>query len=215
MASFKLGLIKTLFFDGGEAAHSLESLPGLRGGAVYRSYDKQQVAEYLQWENLAAFSAGVQSAAYQEHRAALGGEAALAALPCRVTFVDDARPGTDQLDAMLITKAAECVTMIGVFEVRPGRRDELLDLLKRDHESFLNAFDGFIGVAFHPALQDANKLVEVLQFQSLEAFQRVPTTTTGAAHLAAVARLATTAHNIYHVHTVFGKDSEDAGQALT
>lgn len=214
VATFKLGLLKTLFFAGGEAAHTLEGIPGLKAGVVYRSYDKQQIIEYLQWENLAAFEAGGQSAAYRDHRAAIGGETALAATPCEVVFVDDARPGTDQFDSVLITEKAECLTMIGIFEVQPGRREELIDLLKSDHESFLSKFDGFIGVAFHRALQDENKLIEVLQFKSLEAFKQVPETTTGAAHLAAVARLTTNDHNIYHVHSVFGKASEDASKAL-
>jgi heme-degrading monooxygenase HmoA len=172
------------------------------------------VVEYLQWDSLAAFKTAVQSAAYQAHRAAIGGETMLVATPCRVAFVDDARPGIDQLDLVLITEKLECVTMISVFEVQPGRRDELLKLLQRDHESFLSKFEGFIGVAFLPALQDENKLLEVLQFQSLAAFHNVPTTPSGAAHLAAVARLTTTDHNIYHVHTVFGQASEDAAKAF-
>ena len=214
VAAFKLGLLKTLFFAGGEAAHTLEGLPGLKAGVVYRSYDKQQITEYLQWENLAAFERGVQSAAYRDHRAAIGGETALVATPCDVVFVDDARPGTDQFDSVLITEKAECLTMIGMFAVQPGRREELIDLLRRDHESFLSKFDGFIGVAFHRALHDENQLIEVLQFQSLEAFQQVPKTTVGAAHLAAVARIATTDHDIYHVHSVFGRASKDASKAF-
>ena len=63
IARFKLGLINTLFFAGGKAAHTLEGLPGLWVGVVYRSYNKQQIIEYLQWDNLAAFEASVQSAA--------------------------------------------------------------------------------------------------------------------------------------------------------
>ena len=69
-------------------------------------------------------------------------------------------------------------------------------------------------MAFHRALQDENKLIEVLHFKSLEAFQKVLQTTTGAAHLAAVARLTITDHNIYDVHSVFGKASEDACKAI-
>lgn len=214
VAVFKLGLAETLFFDGRGVAHALEGLPNLRAGAVYRSYDKRQVVEYLQWENRAAFEAGVRSAAYRDHRAAIGGETTLAAMPCQVAFADDARPGTDQLDSVLITKKADYVTMITIFEAQPGRREELLDLFKRDHASFLSKSDGFVGVAFHRALQDENKLIEVLQFQSLTTLHHVPQTTAGAAHLAAAARLATNEHDLYHVHSVFGRDSEDASKVL-
>ena len=208
----KVGLLTGLFLSGKQSAHALESIPGLVGVIIYRSVDRQQIAEYLQWTDLAAFEMGIQSDIYRRHRLALGDETGTAAIPCEVVLVDDARPGIDQFDSLLITGKDDYITLVSVFEVQPGRREELLDLLRRDHESFLSQFEGFVAVAFHKALHDENKLMEVLQFESLETFKAVADSTVGAAHLAAVARLTTAEHNLFMVHSLFGP--EDAGNAF-
>ena len=208
----KIGFLTGLFLGGEQSAHALEAIPGLTAGVVYRSVDRQQIAEYLQWADLAAFETGIHSEAYRQHRLALGDETGTQAMACEVVWVDDARPGTDPFDSLLITEKDEYITLVSVFEVQPGRREELLDLLRRDHESFLCHMDGFVAVSFHQALRDENKLFEVLQFESLTQFKAVGDSPQGAAHLAAVARLTTAEHNVFKVHSLFGP--EDAGKAF-
>lgn len=181
-------------------------------GVIFRSVDRQHIAEYLQWTNLEAFERGIQTDAYRQHRLSLGDEIGPQTIPGEVVLVDDARPGVDQFDSMLLTQNDNYITLVSIFEVQPGRRDELLDLLRRDHESFLSQFEGFVAVAFHKALQDENKLFELLQFKSLSQFKAVAASTTGAAHLAAVARLTTADHNVFKIHSLFGP--EDASNAF-
>lgn len=204
-----VGLIKSFFLGSKELAADMERIPGLTEGAIYRSLDYHQLVEYLQWRDLAAFEAGIQSGEYQRHRASIPGELSVAAVPCEVVYVDDARPGTDAYDSMQVRAKAEGITLISQFTVAPGQREDLLDLLQRDHESFMHEMDGFVSMAFFKAIQDETIAFEILQFASAEQLKAVPKSPKGAAHLAAVSQLTTPEHNVYQVQSVFGPESED------
>lgn len=157
-----IGLINSFFFGSQGLMADLKQIPGLTAGAIYRSLDRHQLAEYLQWSDLTAFETGVQSAAYQHHRTSMTGELTVETVPCEVVYVDDARPGTDAFDSVRVRKKAEGITLISRFTVQPGQREVLLDLLQRDHESFLHAMAGFVGVAFLRAIHDDTTVFELL-----------------------------------------------------
>ncbi|WP_080054378.1 hypothetical protein [Spirosoma aerolatum] len=54
--------------------------------------------------------------------------------------------------------------------------------MRPDHGR-LKQFEGLVVVAYHKAIQEGNKLLEVLQFESLSQFKAVAASALGAAHL--------------------------------
>lgn len=194
------------------STEALEQIPGLLSRAVYLSDDGKEIAEYSQWQNLAAFNVGMESIEYRHYLTSIVDEemSVHRPRPCKVIFVDDARPGTDQFDAMILSEKDDFISMISVYEVKNGKRDELIDLLQRDHESFLRDSDGFIAIAFYKDLGEENKLIEVTQYESTAKFAAVSKTPRTAAHTAAIGQIARAHYDIYRVQAVFARDLDNS-----
>lgn len=210
IGTFKLKTSTVVVLDR-DVTEALAQIPGLLGRAVYLSVDGKQIAEYSQWQNLAAFKTGVESAEYRRYLEPIVDEemSVNSPRPCEVIFVDDARPGTDRFDATIVSEKDESISTLIEYQVENGMRDELVDLLRRDHESFLWKFDGFIAVSFHKDLTDETKLIEVLHFKSAAKFTAVSKTPRGAAHIAAIGQIASADYDIYRVQSVFGGNPDD------
>lgn len=68
IGTFKLRTDTVVVLDH-DFTEALEQIPGLLGRAVYLSVDGKQIAEYSQWQDLAAFEVGVESAEYRHYLA--------------------------------------------------------------------------------------------------------------------------------------------------
>ena len=205
---FKLKPGHKLFLDGKEFTHELGKIPGLLGGITYLSFNRQEIVEYLQWSDEVSFKAGIASGQYQQYIASVADETAIPATPSEVVFVDDARPGSDRFDAQYVLAKDDYITLISIFQVESGKRDEFIDLLQRDHKGFLRNFDGFVSAVFHTMIANPDGVIEVLQFESGEKMKAVPKSPMGRAHLGAISQLSTYSHNLYSVKAVFGGEPD-------
>ena len=204
IGTYKLIGAKILFFRGKHLIERLKQVPGLCSATIFRSYDRRSIVVYAQWDSLSAAEAGVASQLYQSCFASIA-TTVLSATVCAIPFVDDARPVSDHLKAMVLNpKKDDHVTLICSFNIQSGRREELIALLERDH-TFLREFPGFVSVAFHKAMTSEHVAIELLQFQSALKLRAVSQTPRGAAHLETVSRLANLSANIYRISCGFAR----------
>ena len=73
--------------------------------------------------------------------------------------------------AVISTKKS-ALTLINTFTVRPGRQQELIDLLNRATEEVMRHLPGFISASIHRG-QDRTKVANYAQWRSLEDFQAI------------------------------------------
>ncbi len=64
------------------------------------------------------------------------------------------------------------LTLINTFTVKPGRQQELIDLLNRATEEVMKHLPGFISANMHRSL-DGTKVANYAQWRSLEDFQAI------------------------------------------
>lgn len=205
----ELDLTQVLLFRGGHLLNKLQRVPGLAAVSVFRSYSRRCIMVYAQWKDRSAAEAALSSTEYQACLFSVG-PITFATSLCDVVFVDDARPVTDDLNAVVLDPEHDRhVTLIGTFSTAPDRREDLLALLRRDH-TFLRRSEGFVSVAFHKAVDREDTDIEVLQFQSARQLRAVSRTPRGAAHLAAVDALAKVSANIYRLNCGFEQSSDVA-----
>jgi len=178
IGTYKLAGGQILFFRGKNLLERLKQVPGLASATIFRSYDRCSIVVYAQWDSRNAAELGAGSQRYQSCFASIA-TITLPATVCEIPFVDDARPVTDDMNAMVLDpKKDNHVTLICSFKVQPGRREEFISLLERDH-TFLREFPGFVSVAFHKAVASEDVAIELLQFQSALKLRAVSQTPRG------------------------------------
>jgi heme-degrading monooxygenase HmoA len=89
-----------------------------------------------------------------------------------------------------IIAGKEPITLINVFEVAPARQQELVQLLNEATERVMRRVPGFVSANIHRSL-DGKQVVNYAQWQSREAFERMPEFPGTREHMERAAQLAT------------------------
>ena len=95
----------------------------------------------------------------------------------------------------------EVATLINVFTVAPGRRQELVDLLDEATEQVMRHLPGFVSANIH-ASDDGTRVVNYAQWASAEHFQQMLKNPAAGPHMRAAAEIAESFEpHLYRVHS--------------
>ena len=184
-------------FNVNDTEHSLKHCSGFISAAFLKSIDGTQMFEYVQWESLKHFQAVLKTPSFKEHTTKIR-EVGQDDVDLYEVYYVDQRASIPDHD-IIISQTQEPI-IITHFTTTPDQQQALLDVLVEDHERELRTLPGFVSVSFHRGLS-GKRVVEYLQFRSIEEFEVVHAHPISKAHRAALEPYATSDLHVYTIGT--------------
>lgn len=181
-----------------ETEQKIQYIDGFVSATFHKSLDGTLVTEYAQWASQEQFQAAYNNPLFYDHIPEVQKVAKDDWGFYEVAYVDPGLTQPQQTNTMTISLEQQPATIIIIFKVDPSQQQTLLDTLIEDHERDLRTLPGFQAVSFHRGLS-GKRIVEYLQFKSVEEFQAVYQYPSVQAHIAACNALATSEVHLYTV----------------
>ena len=182
-------------FNVNDTEHSLKHCPGFISATFLKSIDGTQMFEYVQWESLEHFQAVLKTPSFKEHTTKIR-EVGQDDVDLYEVYYVDQRASEPDHD-IIISQTQEPI-IITHFKTTPDQQQTLLDVLVEDHKRELRTLPGFVSVSFHRGLS-GERVVEYLQFRSIEEFNAAQTHSSSKAYKTAGKHYAISDLHVYTV----------------
>lgn len=184
-------------FNVNDTEHTLKYCPGFISAAFLESLDGTQLFEYVQWESLEHFQAVLKTPSFTEHTTKIR-EVGQDDVDWYDVYYVDRRATVSDHDTSITISQTQELTIITRFTTTPDQQQALLDVLIEDHERELRNLPGFVSVSFLRGLS-GKRVVEYLQFRSIEEFNVAQTHFGCKAHKTAYEQHASSDLHVYTV----------------
>jgi heme-degrading monooxygenase HmoA len=178
----------------------IRHMPGFVGAAFLKSLDGERVTEYIQWRSEEHLREAMKDPRFFEHIPEVRKIAEDEFSPYEVYCVDKADPRAEH-GTVEISNAADLLTAVARFAVKPGKQSELLRLLVEPQDHLLPDVPGFLAKSVLRS-PDGASAVEYTQFEGREAFDAFGERSKASAYQEKVAELARAEISVYEVDFV-------------